>query len=294
MGITEAICRLDAIQNERELSYPAVLKLEWSGKNDVFLLELSETPDFSSPKVFECSENFFLLENCKTNQTYYWRVNGSEIRTFTTKDGVRFLHIEGLRNIRDLGSKYIKQGYLFRGCEPAPLYTITEKGKHTFCKDLNIKTQLDLRGEFYGQLDGSPCGQSVSLKQIPYRPYKEIIEEKHKIAISKIIKFLSQEEHYPIYFHCQAGADRTGMIAFYIKTLLGEPDEDIFLDYELSSLSRTVNGFRSIEHDYFVEFLDILRSYAPNGNLREQVQTFLLDCGVKQEWIDEIIRILKK
>lgn len=301
VGIDEALRHLDTIQKARELSYPAALTLAWSNVTGESVLEISETPDFSNAKIIRLERNSYLLQNCKTNQTYYWRVNGGEVWNFTTLPGIRFLSIDGLRNVRDLGSEKIKQGLMFRGCEPEPLYHITEEGKRVAREDLGIKTQLDLRLEFFEKVDASPMGETVTLKQIPYRPYKEVIEEKHKKEICLIMEFLSHEENYPVYFHCKGGADRTGMIAFYIKTLLGEAEEDIFLDYEVTSLSRiplndsrTVNGFRSINYDYFVEFLDILTSYAPNGSLYDKVHNFLLDCGVKEEWIEKIKAILKK
>lgn len=301
VGIDEALLHLDAVQQSRELSYPAALLLVWEKVEGESVLEISETPDFVNAKTVVLTKNSYLFQNCKTGQTYYWRVNGGEAWRFETVKGIRFLSIEGIRNVRDLGGEKIKQGLLFRGCEPEPLYHITDEGRRVACEDLKIKTQLDLRLEFFEKIEGSSFGEGVVLKQIPYRPYKEIVEEKHKKAICLIMEFLSHEENYPVYFHCKGGADRTGMIAFYIKTLLGESEEDIFLDYEITSLSRipvndsnTVNGFRSRNHDYFVEFLDILNSYAPNASLYDKVRNFLLDCGVKEEWMEKIKTILRK
>ncbi len=301
LGTYEAIRHLDAIQHEREFSYPAVLPLAWSNTEGEVLLEISETPDFKEAKTVRLDKNSYLMQNCKTGQTYFWRINGGEVWTFQTMDGIRFLHIDGIRNVRDLGGNKIKQGLVFRGCEPEPLYHITEEGKRVATEELKIKTQLDLRLEFFGKIDSSAFGEGVALKQIPYRPYKEIVEEQHKKAICEIMEFLSHEENYPVYFHCKGGADRTGMIAFYLKALLGEKEEDIFLDYEATSLSRipvndsnTVNGFRCIKNDYFVEFLDILNTYAPNGTMYEKVTNFLLDCGVQKDCLERIKSILKK
>ena len=112
----------------------------------------------------------------------------------------------------------------------------------------------------------------------------------------------ADEENYPIYFHCYGGADRTGMIALYLRALLGESDEDIFIDYELTSLSSytkgesegvTGFGFRSRESDYFKEFLRLYSVYG-GKNLAERTESFLLSCGGEKETIERIRRILKK
>ena len=202
--------------------------------------------------------------------------------------------------MRDLGGREIKQGLIFRGSEPeGSNYHITEQGKKVFRDELKIKTELDLRAEYFGNFD-SPV-ESVELKQIPYRPYMEVFEEQHRQEIVEIMEFLSDENVYPLYFHCKGGADRTGMIALYLQALAGEKEEDIFLDFELTSLARiprldaptTVSGYRSRNNDYFVNFLDELQKYAPSQGLQAQVRAFLKDCGVSDACMDKIVEIIK-
>ena len=115
------------------------------------------------------------------------------------------------------------------------------------------------------------------------------------------MNFLSDEENYPIYIHCLGGADRTGMIAFYLRALAGECDELIHLDYELTSLSTYAyglaegarrDGFRNRTSDIYTEFLAMLNEYAPGGALSAKVRAFLLDCGVATECIDKILSII--
>ena len=173
--------------------------------------------------------------------------------------------------MRDLGGNKIKQGLLYRGSDIDLCYPLTNEGRQAFKDVLKIKTELDLRLE----VDGArPCiiSEGVQLVRLPYRPYKEIFEPQHKKRICDILEFLSCEENYPIYFHCLGGADRTGMIAIYLRALAGESDEMIHTDYELTGLSSYAygiaegiakTGIRSRNSDYYKDFISMLEIYAP-------------------------------
>ncbi len=116
------------------------------------------------------------------------------------------------------------------------------------------------------------------------------------------MKFLSDENNYPVYIHCMGGAERTGMIALFLRALAGENDECIHLDYELTGLScyaygraegALENGFRSRNSDYYIEFLNILDTYAPAEPLSIKVRKFLNDCGVSEACMEKIKNIIK-
>lgn len=111
------------------------------------------------------------------------------------------------------------------------------------------------------------------------------------------MEFLADEKNYPIYVHCLGGADRTGMIAIYLRALANESDDFIHLDYELTSLSTYSygisegverKGYRSRNDSYYVEYLDMIEKYAPSKPLSEKIKAFLLDCGVPEESLEKI------
>ena len=54
-----------------------------------------------------------------------------------------------------------------------------------------------------------------------------------------MFKYLSDASNYPIYTHCQGGADRTGTYAFLLNGLLGVSYEDLTRDFELTSFAGT-------------------------------------------------------
>ena len=302
-GSTCALDWLFAIKNGRELSYPAPVRLSWKENGDRYLLEISETENFFEPYIVKTDKPFYDVENLKIGQTYYWRVNGCDAFSFkTSSNGYRFVKIDGALNVRDLGGINIKQGLLFRGSDVKGEYEITEQGVRTWKEQLKIKTELNIRKEKFYDISESLVAGGVRYKYLPYRPYLEIFEQEHRKGIVDIMEFLADENNYPIYYHCLGGADRTGMIALFLRGLLGESDEDILIDYELTSLSSyayglaegaTTAGFRSRYHDYFQEFLSVFNTYKGNS-LGEKAENFLLECGVKNETISKIRKILAK
>ena len=287
-----------------ERSHPNTFDFTWTCDEDVsFTFELSESPNFSdSLKIVTdvCSCN---VENLKNGVTYYWRVNGCEPFNFkTVPHFARFIHIDGVMNVRDIGGVNIRQGLVFRGSEMNCRYKISDEGKTTFHDILKIKTDIDLRGECFGKFTESPAGSDINYIQLPYRAYSESFEDEHRKGICKIMDFLSDESNYPVFVHCVGGADRTGMIALYLRALAGEEDEIIHSDYELTSLSvycfslvsNGDAGYRSRTAPYYQRFHQMLDPYAPSQPLTVKVRAFLSDCGVSDECMDKIISIIKE
>ena len=292
------------IKNGAELSYPRVIRFSWSSDNSSsYVFELSENEDFSEAYAVKTENTFLEFGNFKIGTTYYWRVNGSNHFSFKTKDNkFRFIKIDGTLNVRDIGGINIKQGLLYRGAEMTDIYPLTEEGKRVWQKELRIKTELNIRKVAGTCSKASSVGNGVLYKYLPYRPYLEIFEDINRRMIVEIMEFLTDEKNYPIYFHCLGGADRTGMIAIYLRALLGECEEDILVDYELTSLSSydqgikegiSSAGFRSRNTNSFPKFWKALKEY-PGKTINEKTEAFLLECNVKSETIAKIRKLLAK
>ncbi len=303
-GINSANAWLDAIKNQQECSHPNTFDFTWcSDENDSFVFELSENEDFSDSVKIKTNECRCNVTNLKNGITYYWRINGCEPFKFeTVPHFTRFIYIDDVKNVRDIGGVNIKQGLVFRGSEMNCRYKITDEGKVTFREELKIKTDLDLRGECLGKFTESPAGSDIKYVQLPYRAYSESFEDEHRKGICKIMDFLADEANYPIFIHCVGGADRTGMIALYLRALAGEPDEIINSDYELTSLSvysyalvsNGDAGYRSRLAPYYVRFHELLDPYAPGEPMSVKIPLFLADCGVSEDCMKKIVSIIKK
>lgn len=302
LGIDDAIKWLKSIKS-CELSHPETLTFQWEGdRGDVF--ELSQYADFSVSEKVECDKSLCKIGNFKIGTQYFWRVNGGIVRSFHTKDNrFRFIKIDGVLNVRDIGGINIKQGMVYRGSDIYSNYLITAEGKEVFCKDLCIKTEIELRHDADVR-SKSAAGENVLFKHFPYKAYEMVFEDEWKKAIVPIMEFLSYEENYPLYIHCLGGADRTEMIVMYLRALCEEKDDDIHLDYELTSLSTYAyglaegaasDGFRRRDSVYYdKEFVKVLENYAPGSGLSGQLRLFLKDCGVTDECMDKIVKILKR
>lgn len=303
-GIDDALLWLETVKGDTECSYPETLTFRWEDSLcNEYIFEISENDEITDSYKVRCLKPSCDITNLKVGQKYFWRVNGGKIHSFLTENNlIRFIKIDGVLNVRDIGGNKIRQGLVYRGSDIGFQYKITEKGKETFLDELKIKTEIELRKEMAGDTK-SPAGETVNYKHLPYRPYKEVLEEEHRKGICDIMSFLSDEDNYPVYIHCLGGADRTGMIAIFLRALANESDDIIHLDYEMTSLSQyaygiaegaNAKGFRSRNHSYYTEFMDMLDKYAPGDTLSKKVKAFLLDCGVTNDCIEKIAKIICK
>lgn len=187
----------------------------------------------------------------------------SEVFSFKTEDCiVRMINLidengKGPRNVRDIGGyaatdntriKYgmiYRGGYLNRRYGMDDAYTLTEYGRSIMLNELGIKSEIDLRTSGADDVDTSstdkvPQTQNQICEDNPY--YKFTITQydlifndaRSKANIKNIFQTLAKEENYPVYVHCNAGADRTGTICGLIELLLGVSEEDVTRDFELT------------------------------------------------------------
>lgn len=274
-------------------------------------------------------------------KTYYWKVQGdsgvSDIDTFCTENkSIRIIEAEGACNIRDLGGwntedgRTVKYGMIYRGGQLNGyngMDALTDKGKYVFNEILKMNTEIDLRTA--GRDDGGQTScwwnKEAQYVKIALPQYSRIIPEykgssrstvkfqKDSLdAIKRIITFLSDESNYPVYIHCNAGADRTGTLAFLIGGLLGVSYEDLTRDFETTSFtyygarwrSAIVDGKFSpsgIMRDDTTNFIAwgemyslLMENYAgEEGTLSSAVENYLVKaCGVDTECIDAIRGIM--
>lgn len=142
-------------------------------------------------------------------------------------------------NVRDLGGwacdgGTVKYGLLIRGGRIAAADRAVLVGK------LGVQHEIDLRGrEGRDPSDGevateSPLGSDV---------WFTIADKAASYALTPVATwqlylrcvFDAVTHREPVYFHCTAGADRTGTLACVLEGLLGMSQSDIDKDYELTT-----------------------------------------------------------
>ena len=255
--------------------------------------------------------------------TYYYEAadcSGKTVErgTIETIDApVRIINAAGGRNIRDAGGWVtesglrVKYGLLYRGAQLNGYKggaKLGEAGIKVFRDELGIKTELDLRGtsDNAGQTE-CVFGTDRNYRMISVSQYDMALAGS-KTQLKEIFELLADESNYPVYFHCNAGADRTGTLAFLVNGLLGVSESDLTKDFELTSFcgqgkrlrsADTGNGyddsgvFQNDSSNYVAwgKTVEYIRKNYVKGDvttLSGGIEKYLLGIGVSQNDLNKI------
>lgn len=215
-----------------------------------------------SPKVGfegECvratvTKTSFGIENLRTGADYAWRVESAVADgavslvtngVFSTEANVvRWLHVPGVRNVRDIGGwTGLRQGRVYRGSQLNMLdgYPVgmMPEGRQVLVRKLGVRTEIDFRaptqnerGDFVNE---GALGVRFLSRPIP--PPPRLFDPDAAESYREALRVFAAADNYPIYMHCAAGAERTGLIAFMLEGLCGVPEEILAADIELTSFS---------------------------------------------------------
>ena len=158
--------------------------------------------------------------------------SGGKAGTLKPVDPLRWIQTRTW-NVRDLGGwacdgGTVKYGKLFRGGY------VTSADRAVLVEQLGIQHELDLRGANEGGLTVSPLGDDVRYTcAAAYAWYSLTPADAWKANLRCVFDAVTHNE--PVYFHCAAGADRTGTLACVLEGLLGMSQSDIDKDYELTT-----------------------------------------------------------
>lgn len=142
-------------------------------------------------------------------------------------------------NVRDLGGwscdgGSVKYGLLIRGGK------LSAADRAVLVGEMGIQHDLDLRGREGGgsgdepEMTESPLGNDVWYTRTQqYAWYALTPVATWQAYFRCVIDAVTHRE--PVYFHCTAGADRTGTLACVLEGILGMSQSDIDKDYELTT-----------------------------------------------------------
>ena len=314
----------DLIPNT-DYTIPGSVQLKWAaavdrGSISSYTVKLSEKSDMSSALEYSTGSTSLDVTNLKINTAYYWTVSYksfvSEVGTFKTNNTViRGINVEGVKNVRDLGSFYkIKQGLLYRGGEfesynksKDTLTTlITSNGARTLTEEWKIKTEIDLRKNDEESKENGLITKS-SVDGLNYRSLPMFYGGKNLLTysddtfnnparIKDFFEILADQNNYPIYFHCSQGKDRTGILAYLIESLLGQDKDDIYKDYLYSNLAdKSFQVKRTGIDNQYGETLEEYASHMEGTPTHQEiVYSYLSEViGVKTTDLDKIISFLR-
>ena len=268
-------------------------------------LELGKTyywQVWSDVKCRNWSCGFTYPDKCQCGRTKAGSV--SDVFSFKTADTPpRWIAVEGrVENIRDLGGwrtadgGRVRTGLVYRGqgLNDNSVAGIRNGRNRLMVEDvaylagtLGIKTDLDLRGpREVAALAASPLGAGVRFVNVSSECYKGIFTDNGRKAMAECFRLFCDRANYPVYFHCIAGADRTGSLAYVLNGLLGVAKEDLERDWEATFYPRLTG----VENpDYWRSACHFDRGFAKYGKdgdtLQERIRLYLLDCGITEEEI---------
>jgi protein-tyrosine phosphatase len=228
----------------------------------------------------------------------------------------RLLTIPDVGNIRDQGGRkgldgrMIRQGMIFRSAglnNNSPDFSWDRtKWKKEKIADFSIgaskltpasidyinnvlhwKTDLDLRspGEVASMTE-SPAGPGVRWVHHSSAAYGSIFGKNGSCtgsgpeAMAKNFRLFCDRANYPIDFHCIAGADRTGALAYVLAGVLGVDSDDLVRDWEI-----TANNYFKYEK-MFDDLVDgFVRFGAPEDPLHKKIEAYLYKIGITEQEI---------
>lgn len=165
--------------------------------------------------------------------------SGGKAGTLKPLDALRWIRTSAgatAWNVRDLGGwacdgGTVKYGLLIRGGK------LAAADRAVLVGELGIQHDLDLRGREGGgsedepEMTASPLGSDVWYTRTQqYAWYALTPVATWQAYLRCVIDAVTHRE--PVYFHCTAGADRTGTLACVLEGLLGMSPSDIDKDYE--------------------------------------------------------------
>ena len=235
---------------------PLPVMLSWEGGRATRIL-LSTSPLFEDAReVATDADSPVSIYNLVPGVDYYYRILDGEkvlkqggvtpvgpLRMISTYPGSERPR-RAVYNMRDLGGwrtadgrQHIAYGKVYRGSNIDNL-NADPFAKDLFLKELGISVDFDLRG--YKGDENDPHVDGLTYYQLPLRKNFEggtgQTERLYKKALRQIIGWL--DEGRVVYFHCAAGADRTGTLAFLIEALLGVGESDLSKDFELTTFDK--------------------------------------------------------
>ena len=286
-------------------------------------VSLSDNIDMANAATKVTSTSTFVFGGTAVpGVTYYYEAKDAtgkitERGTIKTADlPVRIIDAPGGINIRDVGGwstesgNSVVYGLAYRGAQLNGYKggaKLSAEGIKVFHDELGIKTELDLRGasDSAGQ-NSCYFGADRNYKMISISQYDSALKTS-KTQLKEIFELLSDESNYPVYFHCNAGADRTGTVAFLLNGLLGVSESDLTKDFELTSFGGgkrlrskdTGSGyddsgvFQNDGSNYVawgktVKYIKDNYVKKEGETLSDGIENYLLDIGVTQNDINKI------
>ena len=252
--------------NGSDLSAPSSIKLRFNELDNAntYYVQVSESSSFAGAPIKTTTVKYYELWNAKLATTYYYRaatseagLDSAEVKSLTsTSLAPRVLNVPNVLNFRDIGGwstslvegGKINQGLYFRCAQlnqagsSSTRSELDSAGKGLAAlKELGIKVDIDMRDSY-----NVPSQSPANTADWPVKLVKASVASStesgrwegdhnldHNIGATykTIFETIANCDNEPALLHCTYGADRTGIVSFFLEAILGMSYEDMARDY---------------------------------------------------------------
>ena len=234
------------------------------------------------------------IPNQKTRYALSDKDGVYQIGTLKPAHFLRQIKCDNAPNVRDLGGwscdgGTVKYGMMIRGG------IVQASDRDVLVNQCGVRTELDLRGMNDSSVDpsgGSALGKDIDYYVFPRYSWYSLNDPKLWQMMLRAM-FDSVKNKKPVYFHCSAGADRTGTFACVAEAILGMEQSDIDKDYELTSFYSGTYidaAARRRDEDEWKDLVAQICAKAPKGSekpMRDGAVQFALELGFSIKEINE-------
>ena len=302
-------------------NYPIKLTFDDPGLSDEAVVKFWSTEDKSDLRETKISisngKASASLENLYRARKYRVQVvdgsDASQGYEFTTGDYPRTITMGGIHNVRDIGG-YVtsygvrtNQGLIYRG------YYIDDKsGGHgvnwSDAADKVQKEVVKIGYEIDLQKSSETNGRTTSClnsdeveceyKCLTLVSYDSFLKQDSYKNLPEVMHIIANSDEKHSYFHCWGGADRTGMLAFFINAICGVSYTDLIEDFELTTMT---NNKRCHMHNssnahfpkFLNEFMNNWSGFDMNATVNENCEKWMIEvAGVDPDDIERIREIM--
>lgn len=284
---------------EEERSRPDPILLDFSSdelpESETYVIEIAGSVSFESSRLIEkLTAPVYAYLNPFSGEDVYYRgaadrdsLAGAPIHHLTVSTLLpRNICLEGVTNVRDIGGyasglaegAVIRQGLYYRG---AKLKRITADGVSELLGHLGVLADIDLRDADPSRV---PPVDGMFYYDIPIPSGTEATRfEEFADEYRQIFTLVSRADERPVYLHCSAGADRTGLVSFMLLAVLGASYDDIARDYLFTNFANEGERGLGALTEWW-EKLDRLEG----ETTAEKAKTWMLSKGIPEETIEQL------
>lgn len=295
---------------------PRAIELSWTPNTAEYYSQnvtITDGKDFKRTYNLKASDKKLSIYNLVPGKEYRFLLKGLSKETknydsltcyiFKPEGQVRMINVPGVNNVRDMGGwksaiykhadgtpKTIRYGRLYRGGELNRKITLSDEARRVLMEDLKIGADADFRNDTECAGITTSALEDVDYQRISTSSYAaSATSNTHARDFKWILERLREDKN--VYYHCVAGADRTGTMGYLLEGILGVCENDQCKDWELTCFY----SWRSRVYGEKYDFGTMIKTYFETfkgKTTAENCVAYFKKYGITDEELDEFRSIM--